>query len=52
MGLSQARETFPETSQAPVLSEVSRTKARVCGESSGVTLQALLKLGSMAERPA
>lgn len=45
VGLSQGPgATFPETSQAPVLSEVSRTKAR-CGESRWCYLQALLKLG-------
>ena len=35
---------FPEPSQAPVLSEVSRTKGR-CGKSRGCYLQVLLKLG-------
>ena len=34
--------TFPEMSQAPVLSEDSRTKAR-CGESRGCYLQMLLE---------
>lgn len=45
IGLNQGPgATFPEMSQAPVLSEVSRTRAG-CGESRGHCLQALLELG-------